>query len=250
MLVESTHLEQINQTVGENKFYRVTTTGSTAIYQWGRRGSVGQCRVISSTSAWSDARLVVHEKFDRGYTVVARFAYVVPDHLIEVLTTMTHRETRKQALAELTREFMASWHRCLEDDIASIVRSFAKKEDLVVGAIPNFVKEAAGWPWSIPIAECLRSYPTATLPEGKGLLAVLPRSALYGISRVITSYYSHLVGAAENVDRRVLEVAAGLWDELGVGETATLTGALEVAQLVFATNNTSLGNQPEAPDQG
>lgn len=234
MYVEATHLEQINPSLGHNKFYRITTTSHTAIYQWGRRGSVGQCKILSAASVRNDARLVIHDKFDRGYTEMVRLDYTIPDGLFEVLTTTQNRETRKQALTELTGEFMHGWARHVEEDICQIVQCFGKDEDLVVGVIPEFAKENVGWPWSVPIAECLRSCPTATLPEGNGLLAVLPRSALYGIDRVVRTHYSRLVGAAAGVDRSVLEVAAGLWDGSRIGETGTLEGALEVAKLVFA----------------
>lgn len=102
------HLTQINLATNTNKFYDVflADDGTVAI-QWGRIGSVGQCKVefLDYDHAADIALRQVHTKAAKGYKkVVEEFKFTIEDRLLQQSVEYQGVQAIQQAFAVAQRD--------------------------------------------------------------------------------------------------------------------------------------------------
>lgn len=175
--VEVRHLELVDSS--SSKFYRsYVSLGRTnraqggsstqVVFQWGRRGAIGQCKPGLAGGAWT-AREQLRAKEAKGYVEVAEVVAAVPmAALID--------PAAPGRLAQLDQGFHQAWAGEWAARLGGLGHALSSAGgDTAVVYLPGLAAEAPLRPWGAEVSALIEAVPHVAGPEG--CLALVPAGA-------------------------------------------------------------------------
>lgn len=232
MTCEAEQLDNVSH--GHNKFYRLYQFGSSTVFQWGRRGAIGQFKLdrhngpMSARSAAADQR---ESKRAGGYETVTPVVRIEVDEA--ALIALGPKE-RRAAFGELSAAFDAAWLEEWASPLSHLARIIADPGPQVVLSVRRWRDTVANTVWGPRVAELLGGCQRASSDDDteRTLHAVPAGAGLWAVSHLPATIHASVIGDSRaGDDASVLETALGL---AGAGASdAAVRDALADARLIL-----------------
>lgn len=145
-------LEELELVEGRSdKYYRAWTYGHIVVFQWGRRGTVGQHEILVGSSAAAAARAVsakLQAKRARGYRDAA-------DDCLTITLNLDLSLSHEALWAQVQDLWQAEQARLWRERLATLAEALADGTAPVVTALHRLPNEERSMPWVPPALELL-----------------------------------------------------------------------------------------------
>lgn len=232
-MTKSCTVEELRFVSGtSNKFYRAylveNDASSLAVFQWGRRGTVGQVKVETAPSLRRCSDLVdrqLRKKRMEGYTHEWGPERLDPHSLFPL---PSHTAANSYFGAHLATAWRERQRELVSPALAALSSLDPTAADAIL-VLYRFDMESRS---EVVAGELVALLPGLTHALGKhGCAVLLPERAAREVAAKYT-YRSEVLPVPAPVDAGFLEVMMGVWDPASTGPLAYPRGALEMASAI------------------